>query len=108
MDEPTASLDYHNAMQVLELVGELAQDGYGVLLSTHSPEHPFAYADRVLLMKQGRVLGFDTPEQTLTSENLLSAYGVDMDIVTMRDRHGAQRRICLPVRRAPAGEGEVW
>ena len=35
MDEPTSALDFGNQLRILQLVKELAGEGYGVLLSTH-------------------------------------------------------------------------
>ena len=39
MDEPTAHLDHGNQIKVLRLVKELATEGYGVVLTTHNPQH---------------------------------------------------------------------
>ena len=54
MDEPTSALDYGNQLRVLQLVRELAGEGYGVLLSTHNPQHALTFATRTLALCDGR------------------------------------------------------
>lgn len=41
MDEPTANLDYGNSLRVLEQMRSLADQGYTILFSTHSPDQVF-------------------------------------------------------------------
>lgn len=101
MDEPGANLDYANQQLLLETVADLAKHGYCVVMSTHSPEHPAGVGSKVLLMREGRVAAFGTPREVITPELLEQVYGIEMDVVTVQDRYGAKRTICLPVR-APA------
>ena len=98
MDEPEASLDYANHQLLMEVVADLAAKGYCVVLSTHSPEHPASTGSKVLLMKEGCVVGFGSPGDIITPENLELAYGIPMDVVTVRDRYGTERSVCLPVK----------
>jgi ABC-type glutathione transport system ATPase component len=56
-DEPTASLDARNQAEFLALLDKLRrQMGLGVLLISHSPEVQAAVADRLLILKEGRIL----------------------------------------------------
>ncbi len=98
MDEPAANLDYANHRLLMDVIAQLAEDGYCVLISTHSPEHPFAIGTKVLLMKDGCVSRFGKPQEAITSESLYSVYGIEMDVISVFDRYGARRTICLPVR----------
>ena len=75
MDEPGASLDYANQQLLINVLMNLASQGYGIILSTHSPEHPFSVA-QVLLMKEGRVAAFGPPEEAITRETLEGVYGI--------------------------------
>ena len=99
MDEPASALDYANAGVIMDAVTELKRDGYLVLMSTHSMDAPFLCADKVLLLKDGRTFACGTPEATLTSANLEQVYGQPMDVVKVRDSTGADRTVCLPMRR---------
>ena len=44
MDEPTASLDFGNQAMVLGRIRDLAREGYGIVLSTHDPDHALLVA----------------------------------------------------------------
>lgn len=98
MDEPAANLDYANHQLLMEVIVDLAEQGYCVVMSTHAPEHPASIGSKVLLMREGRVAGFGTPKEVITPENLEAVYGIEMDVVTISDRYGVRRTICLPVR----------
>jgi iron complex transport system ATP-binding protein len=97
MDEPGASLDYANQQLLINVLMNLASQGYGIILSTHSPEHPFSVAHKVLLMKEGRVAAFGPPEEAITRETLEGVYGIAMDVVSVDDRGGRRHTFCLPV-----------
>lgn len=98
MDEPAANLDYANHQLLMEVIVDLAKKGYCVVMSTHSPEHPASIGSKVLLMREGKVAGFGAPKDVITPENLEAVYGIEMDVVTISDRYGVKRTICLPVR----------
>ena len=97
MDEPTANLDYANAQKVMSVIRAIAKDGYIVILSTHSPEQPFSCGSKVLLMNKGKIHDFGNPLNVLTTENLYDVYGIEMDIVQVKDRTGVTRTLCLPI-----------
>lgn len=99
MDEPSANLDYANHQRLMEVIRELAGQGYCVLLSTHGPEDPAAVADKALLLREGQVEAFGRTRDVITPRNLEAVYGMEMDVVTVRDRYGAERTICLPVKK---------
>jgi len=92
MDEPTASLDFGNQVRVLAEVRRLAERGSGVVLSTHDPDHAFAVADRVILMRDGQLVASGAPELVLTPERLLTVYGVPVTIETL----SSGQRVCAP------------
>ena len=104
MDEPAASRDYANHKRLMDVAVELAGRGYCVVMSTHAPEDPASIGSRVLMMREGRVAAFGTPEAVITPENLERVYGIEMDVVTVTDRYGARRTICLPLGPAAAGK----
>ncbi len=98
MDEPGANLDYANQQLLMDVVADLAKKGYCVVISTHSPEHPLSVGHKVLLMNQGRVEAFGKPLEVITPEILESVYDIEMDVVSINDRYGTRRTICLPVK----------
>jgi putative ABC transport system ATP-binding protein len=61
-DEPTGSLDSQRSLEVLELLRELCREReVAVVLVSHDPQAA-AYADRVLALRDGKLIGYD-PEQ---------------------------------------------
>ncbi len=74
-DEPTSGLDDGNAEIVLTKLRRLADEGRGVLLVTHSLASALAYADRVCLIRDGRLMGEETSAAFSGSgEGLRSTY----------------------------------
>ena len=57
MDEPTAALGPQEAAEVGELVRKLKADGVGIFLISHDIHDVFDLADRICVMKNGRVVG---------------------------------------------------
>lgn len=80
LDEPTASLDFGNQLLVLEHIANLKRRGIAVLMSTHQPEHALRVADRVALLKEGRIASQLRPEE-LTSSILAELYETDPKLV---------------------------
>jgi iron complex transport system ATP-binding protein len=80
MDEPTASLDFGNQVRVMREIKRLASRGVGVVLSTHDPDHAFAAAGRVALMRDGEIVALGSPEDVMTAERLESVYDTPVSI----------------------------
>ena len=57
MDEPTAALGPHETEQVSKLILELKKQGIGIFLISHDIEDVFELADRVAVMKNGKLVG---------------------------------------------------
>lgn len=56
LDEPTASLDFHNQLVVWRAVQDLASMGKGVLVCTHDPNHALWFCDRAVVLDRPGVL----------------------------------------------------
>ncbi|WP_297110361.1 ATP-binding cassette domain-containing protein [uncultured Devosia sp.] len=57
MDEPTAALGPQETAQVGELIKQLKSEGIGIFLISHDIHDVFDLADRVVVMKNGQVVG---------------------------------------------------
>jgi iron complex transport system ATP-binding protein len=93
MDEPTANLDYGNQMRLLAHIRRLAAQGLAVVLSTHNPDHALQAADRVALLKDGRLEALGPTRETLTPEALKTLYGIDVVIGSVP---GTAALVCAP------------
>lgn len=74
LDEPTASLDIGHEMGILELLRGSAECGITVLLVTHHLDLAGRYADRMLLLHQGRTAAEGPPARVLSPETIASVY----------------------------------
>jgi ABC-type sugar transport system ATPase subunit len=60
LDEPTAALGVQQTETTLEVVRSVARRGLGVLVITHNIEDVFGVADRIVVLRLGRIV-LDTP-----------------------------------------------
>jgi len=74
LDEPTASLDIRHEMEIFELLRASANSGMTVLAITHGLDTAAQFADRILLLSNGRVAAEGAPEDVLTEETLATVY----------------------------------
>lgn len=74
LDEPTASLDVRHAMELFELVAELAAGGLAALLVTHELNLAARFAGRILLLDEGRPAALGTPREVLERERLSQVF----------------------------------
>ncbi len=93
MDEPTASLDFGNQTLVLARIRELAAAGYGVLLSTHDPDHALLVAHRVAIMAKGGLAAVGPADDVVTGEMLSRIYGTAVRV----EATPSGQRVCVPV-----------
>jgi fructose transport system ATP-binding protein len=61
LDEPTAALGVKESNQVLQLIRDLRGKGLPVILISHNMPHVFDIADRVAIMRLGRLVAVVTP-----------------------------------------------
>lgn len=88
MDEPLAGLDYGNQVRLLERLGRLAAEGYGVLMTTHDPNQPLSGCQRVALLIDGRIAVDGSPGEVMTPEAIHRLYGVRVDLLRTADGRG--------------------
>lgn len=97
LDEPTAALDYGNVVRVIEKVRSLAEKGYAVIMTTHSPDHAFMCESSVVLLQKDNPMKFGRAVDVITEKNMKQAYGVNVKIVEFVNTKGKIMRMCAPV-----------
>ncbi|GLQ35476.1 sugar ABC transporter ATP-binding protein [Amylibacter marinus] len=70
MDEPTAALGPQETEQVGELIQQLKSDGIGIFLISHDIHDVFDLADRVAVMKNGKMVGYAKTKDVTKDEVL--------------------------------------
>jgi putative ABC transport system ATP-binding protein len=61
-DEPIAEVDTENADLILDALADVVRRGGAVIAATHNPE-ALAYANRVVLLRDGKIEASGTPEE---------------------------------------------
>lgn len=95
-DEPTAGLDPSGSEDIMDLLDELNQEGKTVIISTHDIELVYPWADRAILMLEGRILQEDVPEVAFGNPDLIRKARLSMP--TLLELYGeiARRGLDLP------------
>ena len=68
LDEPTSALDPESIKNLLELLNELSKTTTLVVVS-HDMDLIKNYADKVLFLKEGKVIKYGTPKEILNSDD---------------------------------------
>ncbi|MGH8975857.1 MAG: ATP-binding cassette domain-containing protein, partial [Acidimicrobiia bacterium] len=84
LDEPTSALGISAARRVDALVQELRAGGTAVLLVSHRVEQVFDLADRILVLRQGKVVAETTPVEAHPDEVAALMEGVEVESTARR------------------------
>ena len=79
-DEPAASLDPAHQRRIMRLLRRFVDDGGGALVVLHEVALAARYADRIVWMRGGRILGGGPPKDAVTPEALRAVYDVSAEI----------------------------
>jgi iron complex transport system ATP-binding protein len=85
LDEPTTALDLGHAIEVFELVRDLAAEGKTVVMVLHDLGNACRYADHLVAMRDGCVVAAGPPSEIVSRELVRELYGVDCTLVTDTD-----------------------
>ncbi len=81
LDEPTSSLDIRHQQLVMGLTRLRARRGDGVVVVLHDLSLAGTFADRVVVMSQGRIVADGPPDHVLTSQLLSEVYEHPIEII---------------------------
>jgi zinc/manganese transport system ATP-binding protein len=86
-DEPLLALDLASQRAVTRLIDERRRHaGTPVIFVTHEVNPVLPYVDRILYLVRGK-WAIGTPAEILTSERLSALYGIEVDVIKVRDRY---------------------
>lgn len=75
LDEPTAGLDPKGHQDMLAMFMELqVQQGLTLIMVTHHMEDVIRYADHVIVLEKGTLIGQGTPQEIFTDQAWLTAH----------------------------------
>jgi cobalamin transport system ATP-binding protein len=99
LDEPTASLDLGYQLDVAALLSQLNRErGVTMLLATHDLNLAASVCDRLVLLREGRVIAQGKTAEVLTASRVREIYGVVADV---RHHDRAGHLTVTPVSRVP-------
>jgi iron complex transport system ATP-binding protein len=91
LDEPTANVDLAHQVSLLELVRRLAGErSLGVLVVTHEINLAAEFADRVALLKGGRLIACGPTREVMTAEHLSDCFDTPL-LVDLHPQSGNPR-----------------
>jgi iron complex transport system ATP-binding protein len=85
LDEPTASLDVRHEMEILELIRGLVDHGLAGLVITHQLNLAARFADRIVLLNEGRVVAEGAPREVLRKNTLDAVFQWPVAVTTWLD-----------------------
>jgi iron complex transport system ATP-binding protein len=80
LDEPSNALDIAAQRELRQLLRKLARDGVGILLITHLLADIPPEIERVIMMKDGRIVADGPKAELITEERLRELFGVDVEL----------------------------
>ena len=79
LDEPTSALDLLHQEIALQVAHRLCREKqFGVIVVLHDLNLAAAWADQILMMKDGHIVYGGPPTEVLTEEHLRSVYDIDV------------------------------
>jgi iron complex transport system ATP-binding protein len=97
LDEPVSNLDIKHQINVLSAVRKLLSPQLGAFVILHDLNLAAAYADRVVIVHEGRIVSNDVMARALNNKTLSAVFGVDMHVV----KSGSGRRVSYNAGEAP-------
>lgn len=98
LDEPTSNLDVRHQLDVTKMLKRLSEErGILIVMISHDINIAAKFADKVILMFQGRIFDVGTPKEVITEDNLRTVYGVTSEIVDDDGRPHVILKDALPM-----------
>ena len=77
LDEPTTYLDPAHQLSILDLIRDLNGAGTTVVMVVHDMVHAARYADRIVAMREGRIVAEGPTEEVMTAELVRETFHVE-------------------------------
>ena len=110
LDEPTAALGVVQTEQVLDLIGRLRDQGLAVVVISHNLENVYHVADRIVVLRLGRLEAtFDrdsTPREEVVAA--ITGAGAGDSLTRGPTRACSRRQVVLMLMTRPRGRRRGW
>ena len=84
MDEPTSDLDLKNQLETMKSLRKIISNKdaeKSALIAIHDINIAARFADRILLLHNGKIFASGTPREVLTKDNIAEVFSVDAEII---------------------------
>ena len=85
LDEPTSSLDLKHQIALVEIAQRRARAGTAVIAVLHDLNLAVRFADRIVVLQNGRLKAEGAPVDTITGDVLRSVFGIDVVVERSAD-----------------------
>ena len=87
LDEPTSNLDVKHQMEIMNFLSNYSKKmGIKVIMVCHDLNITAAFADRIVMMHQGRIFADGTARQVMTAENIREVYDVNARVIDVEGK----------------------
>lgn len=87
LDEPTTYLDIRYQIEILELIKKLNREyGITMIMVLHDINQAIHFSDRIIGLKEGRVIADGEPEEMITSEQIQELYGISLGVAKIEGK----------------------
>ncbi len=87
LDEPTSALDFSNQIRIWRIMRLVAERGVTILACSHDPNHVSWFCDKVVVMKDNRILREGSPHNVITEDTMDEIY---QDMCSVRNIGGTK------------------
>ncbi len=93
LDEPTNHLDFHNQYRILSMIKNFCREkGSGIIASMHDPNLAGLFADRIIMLKDGKIMKQEKKKKILNADSVGELY----DTTTSRHRINEKLNFYIP------------
>lgn len=81
LDEPLAWLDSLHEKRILDILNSISRENKTVIMSTHSPDLAYEWADYIYIFNGGTIAGAGEPKEIFSNRKLLESSGLDLPFI---------------------------
>ncbi len=81
LDEPITNLDYKSKFFVIDKINELTTSNTKIFCVTHDISMITKIYDRVIMLKEGRIIADGNQKKIINSENINKLFGIDVEVI---------------------------
>lgn len=99
LDEPTSSLDYSHQLEIINLLSSLKREReMTIVVVVHDLNLAARFADRVVMLHEGRVIAQGAPNSVITPANLATAFNI---LARVLEDPVGKTPLVIPIRQLP-------